>query len=102
MLALELSNPRHRGASDVGLSYGRRLYAELNLPGNLRNTCLREQITLTAMFAAPVDDESTDLLAATCTLGTVSQAGLATDLPLTVNTIAAALSRFGPAPTDGV
>jgi hypothetical protein len=92
---------RRRLADHGELSPTARRRFELVLR-QLRNTCLRESITLAALFAVPVDDESADLLAATCTLGTVSQAGLGTDLPLTVNTLGAALSRFGPATGDGV
>jgi hypothetical protein len=92
---------RRRLAEHAELSRTAQRRFELVLR-QLRNTCLREMITLAAMFAVPVDDESTDLLAATCTLGTVSQDALGTDLPLTVNTLAAALSRFGPATTEGV
>jgi hypothetical protein len=84
---------------DLSRTAERRLELALR---QLRNTCVREQITLAAMFAVPVDDESADLLAGTCTLGTVSQARLGTELPLTVNTLAAAISRFGPATTGGV
>ncbi|HWL45400.1 MAG TPA: hypothetical protein VNQ73_20830 [Ilumatobacter sp.] len=62
----------------------------------LRNDCVRQGVTLAAVFATPLDagaGQAPDLLAATCTLSTLTQTGLATDLPLTVHTILAATSR---------
>jgi hypothetical protein len=80
----------------------------------IRNDCERENVTLAALLAAPIDPDSPTgevgpepgdnlhLLSATCTLSTVTQGSLGTDLPLTVNTIAAAMGREPGADEDGV
>lgn len=62
----------------------------------LRNDCARHDVSLVAVFATPVAGERGTppaLLAATCTLAVLTQRGLATDLPLTVHTVLAALTR---------
>lgn len=91
----------------------------------LRNDCIREDITLAASLTLIIDpdvDPGTDpdvdpdvvragvaeddlptgagLLAASCTISTVSRHAMGGDLPLTVNTIAAAMARQ-PTDTDG-
>lgn len=74
----------------------------------LRNDCVRRGVVLVSVFAAAIDAEAreTGLLAATCTLATLDQAGLATALPLTVNTLLAATARsrraIDVAPPDAV
>lgn len=74
----------------------------------LRNDCVRSEVTLAALTMTLVESETglevtefdpesttkTELLSATCTLSSVSRSGLGTHLPLTANTIAAALSRI--------
>jgi hypothetical protein len=80
----------------------------------IRNDCQRENVTLAAVLAAPIDPDSPTgevgpdpgdnlhLLSATCTLSIVTQGSLGTDLPLTVNTIAAAMGRQPGTDDDGV
>lgn len=68
----------------------------------LRDDCLRQRVVLVAALLLPIDDEcdgSVGLLAATCTISSITRAELGTELPLTVNTIAAAMARQ-PAVTD--
>jgi hypothetical protein len=71
----------------------------------VRNDCRRENVTLAALLAAPIDPRAEGeiaLLSATCTISVVTQASLGTDLPLTVNTIAAAMGRQPGPDGDGV
>lgn len=74
----------------------------------LRNDCSRANITMVAVMLATIDDgDRTDvadagLLSATCTISTMTRASLGSDLPLTENTIAAAMKRQPTANDDGI
>jgi len=83
----------------------------------LRNDCGRANVKMVAVMLATIDepgaarrahsnrafDSSTaGLLSATCTISSMSRASLGCDLPLTENTIAAAMSRQPATSDDGV
>lgn len=80
----------------------------------VRNDCARENVTLAALVVVPLDPDSPTgevrqvpaerlaLLSATCTISVLTQASLGTDLPLTANTIAAAMARQPGTDSDGV
>jgi hypothetical protein len=80
----------------------------------LRNDCGRANVKMVAVMLATIDEPevvaATDelpqpdagLLSATCTISAMSRAALGSDLPLTENTIAAAMSRPPDAAADGV
>ena len=80
----------------------------------VRNDCARDNVTLAAVLAVPLDPDSPTgeagarpsenlaLLAATCTISVMTQGSLGTDLPLTVNTLAAAMGRQPGVDEDGV
>jgi len=100
---------RRRLADEAQLSKTAQRQFEL-IMRQLRNDCRRSNVTLAAaMFAvidepAEFDDGETveaGLLAASCTISSLSRAALGSELPLTVNTIAAAMTR-DPAADDGV
>ncbi len=80
----------------------------------VRNDCARDNVSLAAILAVPLDPDSPtgepgptpspnlSLLSATCTISVMTQGSLGTDLPLTVNTLAAAMGRQPAAGDDGV
>ncbi len=80
----------------------------------VRNDCARDNVSLAAVLAVPLDPDSPTgepgaapgqnlaLLAATCTISVMTQGSLGTDLPLTVNTLAAAMGRQPGVDEDGV
>lgn len=79
----------------------------------LRNDCQREGVSLVAALVLPIDADgelaggehgdtaAAGLLAVTCSISSINRAGLGTDLPLTVNTIAAAMARQAATTGDG-
>lgn len=80
---------------------------------HVRSDCRRADVTMAATMHLPLDGpgddrhdgdgaDGTGLLAASCTISSMSQAALGTDLPLTVHTIAAAMSRQASSDSDGV
>lgn len=96
---------RRRLAEETTLSRTAQRQYEL-LMRQLRNDCQRSDVTLAAVMNAAIEDDGSDpsgtgLLAAACTVSTMSKAALGTELPLTVNTIAAAMARE-PTGEDGV
>jgi len=103
---------RQRLADEVDLSRTAQRRFELVMR-QLRNDCKRERVTMVAALLLPIDDageiadgehgsgEAAGLLAATCTISAINRAGLGTELPLTVNTIAAAMSRQPATTPDG-
>lgn len=105
---------RERLAVETELNRTAQRQFEL-LMRQLRNDCQRSNVTLAATLLAPIeevvgddaggvandDDHGAGLLSATCTISSMSKAGMGTDLPLTVNTIAAAMGRE-PAKDDEV
>lgn len=80
----------------------------------VRNDCARDNVSLAAILGVPLDPDSPtgepgatpganlSLLSATCTISVMTQATLGTDLPLTVNTLAAAMGRQPGTDDDGV
>lgn len=75
----------------------------------LRNDCRREHVTLAAVMALGIEQPSTldgtdvdpGLLTAACTISSIDRTDMGSELPLTVNTIAAAMSRT-PESDDGI
>jgi hypothetical protein len=109
---------RHRLANEAQLSRTAQRQFEL-LMRQLRNDCGRANVKMVAVMLATIDDPDPDpdpdpepdpepdqpnagLLSATCTISAMSRASLGSDLPLTENTIAAAMSRGPVAGDDGV
>ena len=100
---------RRRLAADGELSATASRQFEL-LMRQMRNDALREKVTLAAtmivVLADSVDDAGepveSGLLTAVCTISTIDRHDLGSELPLTVNTIAAAMGRTPPVGDDGV
>lgn len=112
---------RQRMAAEGGLSITAQRQFELTLR-QLRNDCRRADVSLAATLFALIEpdseggtdnlgetetaeseaepDNGDDLLSATCTISSTSRAALGSELPLTVNTLAAALART-PESDDG-
>lgn len=106
---------RDRLAEDGPLSKTAQRQIELMLR-QLRNDCRRADVSLAAVMMSLVDTETgaastatgaasnaldnSQLLSATCTLSSLSRAKMDTQLPLTVNTLAAALAKI-PESDDG-
>lgn len=75
----------------------------------LRGDALREHVTLAASMIVLLDDSPDDegetveagLLTAACTISSIDRCSMGSDLPLTVNTIAAAMGRTPPVDDDG-
>lgn len=86
----------------------------------LRNDCRRSEVTMVAVMNVAIVDDDTNgdtgddpddaadddadasLLAAACTISAMSKASLGSDLPLTTNTIAAAMGREPKDPDEQV
>jgi len=94
---------RNRLAAEAKLSRTAQRQFEI-IMRQLRNDCERASVTLAAILNVTVQpddlaangvdaEDAAGLLAATCTISSLSQASLGSDLPLTVNTIAAAMAR---------
>jgi hypothetical protein len=104
---------RQRLANEAQLSRTAQRKFEL-IMRQLRNDCGRASVKMVAVMLATIDEpevvEGVDdldqpdagLLSATCTISAMSRASLGSDLPLTENTIAAAMRRPPAADDDGV
>jgi len=108
---------RQRLANEAELSRTGQRQFEL-IMRQLRNDCGRANVKMVAVMLVTIDASpvTTDdaaqhshvasppagLLSATCTISAMSRASLGSDLPLTENTIAAAMSRQPATSDDGV
>lgn len=104
---------RQRLANEAELSRTAQRQFEL-IMRQLRNDCGRASVKLVAVMLATIDEPdgvvhsdaldspNAGLLSATCTISAMSRASLGSELPLTENTIAAAMSRQPTRSDDGV
>lgn len=101
---------RRRLADEAELSRTGQRQFEL-IMRQLRNDCERSSVTMAAVLLATIE-EATDigdgevvesgLLSATCTISSMSRTSLGSELPLTENTLAAAMSREPATDDDGI
>jgi len=100
-----LQTQRRRLAAEADLSRTAERQVEL-LMRQLRNDCVKNNISLLATLLAPLGDnedgEGQELLAIGCTLSVIDRFEMGIDAPLTVNTLHTAMCRSTTSERDGV